>query len=268
VLDYHLIANFGELRIESIRSSRIEGWRDEQVSEHGMSRRNANKLLAILHGVFEHAVRKHGLLVNPVKDVEKLCESYDAACFDFYSPEEVRELVARASDAQDGALYLTAAFSGLRRGELIGLLWEDVDFENHSLRVWETVTRRERGRPKSRKSRTVPMVDDVASVLKALKGRERHTEPKDTVVANEDGGAIDGSALRRRYIEDLDCASCASMTCAIPLGRWRSTPSRSCRFRRGWGTRILRRRCATCTTRAAPTTHASSRAPSAPRRRI
>jgi len=206
VLDHHLIERFGDLRIESIGSSRVERWRDEQVRDHGMSRRNANKLLAILHGIFEHAVRKHGLLSNPVKDVEKLRESYDAARFDFYSPQEVRELVAEASDAQDGVLYLTAAFSGLRRGELIGLLWEDVDFENHSIRVWETVTRRERGRPKSRKSRTVPMVDDVASALKALKDRERHTAPNDPVFANEDGEAIDGSALRRRYIDDLDRA--------------------------------------------------------------
>lgn len=206
VLDHHLIATFGALRIESIGSARIERWRDEQVRDHEMSRRNANKLLAILHGIFEHSVRKHGLLRNPVKEVEKLRESYDAARFDFYSPEEIRKLVAKASDAQDGALYLTAAFSGLRRGELIGLLWEDIDFENHSIRVWENVTLRERGLPKSRKSRTVPMVDDVASALKALKRRERHTQPKDPVFAGEDGETIDGSALRRRYVADLDRA--------------------------------------------------------------
>jgi integrase len=103
-------------------------------------------------------------------------------------------------------LYLAAAFSGLRRGELIALLWEDVDFENHSIRVWENVTQRERGLPKSRKSRTVPMVDDVAGALTGLKARERHTHPKDPVFAGENGEPIDGSALRRRYIADLDRA--------------------------------------------------------------
>lgn len=206
VLDHHLIVTFGTLRIESIGSARIERWRDEQVKDHDLSRRNANKLLAILHGIFEYAVRKHGLLSNPVKDVEKLRESYDAARFDFYSPGEVRELVAKASDAEDGVLYLTAAFSGLRRGELIALLWEDVDFENHSIRVWENVTQHERGLPKSRKSRTVPMVDDVAGALKGLEARERHTQPKDPVFAGDNGEPIDGSALRRRYIADLDHA--------------------------------------------------------------
>ena len=68
------------------------------------------------------------------------------------------------------------------------------------------MTLRERGLPKSRKSRTVPMVDDVASALKALKRRERHTQPKDPVFAGEDGETIDGSALRRRYVADLDRA--------------------------------------------------------------
>ncbi len=206
VLDHHLIETFGALRIESVSSARIERWRDEQVQAHGMSRRNANKLLAILHGVFEYAVRRHGLLHNPARDVEKLRESYDAARFDFYSPEEIGKLVAKAESSQDGVVYLTAAFSGLRRGELVALLWEDVDFENHSIRVWETVTQRERGRPKSRKSRTVPMVEDVAGALKRLKARERHTQPKNPVFAGEDGEPIDGSALRRRYVADLDRA--------------------------------------------------------------
>jgi integrase len=206
VLDHHLIETFGALRVESIGAARIERWRDEQVSDHGMSRRNANKLLAILHGIFEHAVRRHGLLSNPARDVEKLRESYDAARFDFYSPEEIHQLVAKASDAQDGVLYLTAAFSGLRRGELVALLWEDVDFENHSIRVWESVSGGERGRPKSRKSRTVPMVDDVAGALKVLKAREHNTRPKDPVFVSESGEPIDGSALRRRYLAALDRA--------------------------------------------------------------
>ncbi len=206
VLDFHLLPSFGALRIESIKAPRIEAWRNEHVEQHGMSRRNANKLLAILHGIFERAVRKHGLLRNPVKEVPKLRESYDAARFDFYSPEEIRTLAAEVGDQQDGVIYLTAAFSGLRRGELLALLWEDVDFDNHSMRVWETVTRRERGRPKSRKSRTVPMVAEVAAALTRLKQRGVHVGAKDPVFINEDGEAMDGSALRRRYVSDLEAA--------------------------------------------------------------
>ncbi|HYI98801.1 MAG TPA: tyrosine-type recombinase/integrase [Thermoleophilaceae bacterium] len=51
------------------------------------------------------------------------------AGIDVFSREEVMALVDAAFDEQDGILYLTAAFTGLRIGELLGLRWEDVDFD-------------------------------------------------------------------------------------------------------------------------------------------
>jgi integrase len=63
------------------------------------------------------------LPTNPVADVDRIRISYDAARFDFYSPEEVYALARGAATEQDAALFLTAAFAGLRRGELVALRW-------------------------------------------------------------------------------------------------------------------------------------------------
>jgi integrase len=198
-LNAHLLPAFGELRIESITPARIERFRNERVRDGRLSRRNANRLLAVTHAVFVHACAYHHLQDNPAAHVKKLRESYEAARYEFFTPGQVHELAAAAASEQDAAVFLTAAFTGLRRGELVALRWRDVDFENQSIRVYEGYTR-QLGRPKSRRSRTVPMVDEVAVVLRTLLARGSHTDPHDLVFPGEGGGIADPSALRRRYM--------------------------------------------------------------------
>lgn len=206
-LDLHILPEFGKLRIESIKSPRIKRWRDNKVSEDEMERRQANMMLAIMHGIFKYAEKPYGLVVNPTDDVPRLRESYDSARYDFYTPEEIQTLADHAENDQDGVAYKVAAFTGIRRGELVALLWEDIDFKNHAIRVWEQIDRTgERDKTKSRRSRTVPMIDQAAEALTELKKRDEYTRPKDPVFVGEDGSAIDASALRKRFIKARDAA--------------------------------------------------------------
>jgi integrase len=197
-LNKYLLPEFGELRIEAISAARIERYRNRVLRAETVTRRNANRLLAVMHAIFVHACSHHRLQENPASGVKKLRETYDAARYDFYTPEQVHQLAAAAAGELDGAVFLTAAFTGLRRGELVALRWRDVDFENQSIRVYEGYTL-ELGRTKSRRSRTVPMVDEVAQVLRGLASRERYTGKNDFVFPSETGGISDPSALRRRY---------------------------------------------------------------------
>lgn len=68
-----------------------------------------------------------------------------------------------------GTLILTAAYTGMRLGELGGLMWEDVDWENGTIRV-ERQLRRDRSLvpPKNRRSRVIAMLDPVPAVLREL----------------------------------------------------------------------------------------------------
>ncbi len=201
-LDRHLLPAFGGKPVEALTTRVIEQWRAQRMADadNPLPRRTAVKLTAILHGIYERARRAYQLPTNPVADVERLRLSYDPASYDFYSPEEVRALVRVAASEQDGALFLTAAFQGLRLGEVLALRVRDVDFGSDALRVMGSVDIREGvGTPKSGHGRTVPMIRDVAKALARLLQREHFTGPDDFVFVGETGNHLDGSALRRRY---------------------------------------------------------------------
>ena len=169
-----------------------------------LTNRTRNKALTVLGGVLERARKVYGLPSNPARSVEKLRERYDATRFDFYSPEEVWALVRAAASEQDGAIYLTAAFTGLRRGELIALRWRDVDFERSAIRVSGSYANGKLTTPKSGHGRVVPMVPEVAEALARLSQRGALVGADDLVFPGEFGTFLDGSALRRRFV-----AACA-----------------------------------------------------------
>jgi integrase len=198
-LNSHLIPAFGKRRLEEVTTQAIEQWRGFEMAEGRLPRRTADKLVAILHGIFERARKAYGFASNPVDDVERFPAEYSGR-FDFYSPEEVWSLVRAAADNQDGAIFLTAAFTGLRRGEVLALRVRDCDFRRQVIRVEHSLDGRELGTPKSGKTRSVPMHPDVAGALARLVERERFTGQDDFVFVGPDGAPLDGSAVRRRYV--------------------------------------------------------------------
>jgi integrase len=152
-----------------------------------------------LHGIFKRAKRVWGLPSNPGEDIELLRER-PRVDFEVYSPEEVLALVRWAAGEEDAAIYLTAAFTGLRRGELIGLRWRDVDFPGSLIRVRRSYSYGGLTVPKSGKARAVPLAPEVARALARLGARPLWTGEDDLVFPGETGDFLDGSALRRRYL--------------------------------------------------------------------
>jgi integrase len=172
----------------------VETW----ISRMDRSASARAKELALMHGIFKRARKVYDLPNNPVADVEKppIGRSGDIEVF---SPEEVMALVRAATDAQDAAIFLTAAFSGLRRGELLALRWRDIDFAGSVIRVRASYAAGQVTTPKSGKVRSVPMAPDVAKALAELGARDYKTGDDDLVFVGRLGSFVDPSALRRRY---------------------------------------------------------------------
>ena len=202
----HLNPAFGGLALEQVTTETIEVWLASQLQAGRLSRRSLQKLVVLLNGIFRRARKVWKLPTNPVSEVERLAVPKRTR-IDFYSPAEVHALVRAASSVQDGALYLTAALTGLRLGELLALRWRDVDFTASSIRVTASYTAGQLGTPKSGHGRVVPMAEEVAQALAQLGQRPCHSGADDLVFPGEAGWYLDGSALRRRFLRARDQAA-------------------------------------------------------------
>lgn len=194
-LESHLLPAFTTMPLEDVTSAEIEAWRR---TLSGLSNRSKNKLLVMLNGIFRRAQSVYGLPANPVALIEKHPQRASGD-IQVFSPEEVWALVRAAASEQDGAIYLTAAFTGLRLGELRALRWRDVDFAGSTIRVRASYASGHLTTPKSGKVRAVPMAPAVAQALAQLGERQHWIGDDDLVFAGEAGGYLDGSALSRRY---------------------------------------------------------------------
>jgi len=193
---FHLLPAFGALPVEDITTDMVETWK----LTLDMSNATKIKVLTVLYGVMERARKRHRLAVNPVREVEKpRREGGQGDELQFYSPEEVLALVRAAESEQDAAIFLTAAFTGLRRGELVALRWRDVDFPGSVIRVSGSYSEGHLTRPKS-KVRAVPMAPEVATALARLGQRDRWTGDDDLVFPGVTGAYLDASALYRRFM--------------------------------------------------------------------
>ncbi|MBV9817414.1 MAG: site-specific integrase [Solirubrobacterales bacterium] len=189
-----LLPAFGSMALEEVTTEAIERW----LSGLGGAASSRTKSLVLLHGILKRASKVWGLQVNAAAEVEKpaLKRSGDIQVF---SPEEVWSLVRAAASEQDAAVFLTAAFTGLRLGELLALTWRDVDFAGSVVRVRGSYAAGVLTTPKSGKVRAVPLAPDVAEALAKLGARKMFVGEDDLVFCGEAGGYLDSSALRRRY---------------------------------------------------------------------
>jgi integrase len=155
----------------------------------------------------------------------------------------------------DLAIYLTAAMTGLRQGELLALRWRDVDWPARKIRVSGGMRNGQRRTPKSpTSSRAVPMADRVGGALDRLFQTSAYQGDDDLVFGHPHAGrpwiaARSRSGSSGRFSAPV-CERSASTISDIRSERgWPPPASRSEPSRHGWATPTSRRRWSTPTTR-------------------
>jgi integrase len=175
--------------------------------------------LNTMHSVFELGLRRKWCQTNPVKLADRPVIRTTETRIKFLDQGELEELLASpfpddVFGSVEPTLYLTAAMTGLRQGELLGLRWRDVDFAARKVRVVSPFVRGEFGDPKSEGSgRSVPLADRVAKALEALRARSPYAGDGDLVFCHpESGNPLDRAKLTRRFKKAVQTAGVREIT--------------------------------------------------------
>lgn len=131
MLNNHIKPYFKNRRIQDISSSDIEKYIFCKAKNLGNS--TIQKHLDLMNAVFDKAKKNRIILENPMEFVERVgAKSTEQA---FYTIEEMRKLLDSVKGTPiELAVYL-AGFMGLRRGEVAGLKWSDVDLEERVISI-------------------------------------------------------------------------------------------------------------------------------------
>lgn len=131
VLRLRVLPEFGSVRVSEVARGDLQGFVDKMLAE-GLSPSTIRNTLNPVQAIYRHAVRREVVAVNPTREVE------------LPAARGRRERIATAAEAtrlltalpdEDRAIWATAFYAGLRRGELQALRCSDIDLGRAEIAV-------------------------------------------------------------------------------------------------------------------------------------
>ncbi len=151
----NLLPHFGDMLISKISFRHIEAYKKIRIDQ--VKPATINRELACLKHIFNIAIKLKVVDENPVKGIKFYKEQQIE--MKILDDDEMKQLVEAASDSLKPIIVI-ALNTGMRKGEILKLRWNDVDFIENYIFVKET---------KSGIPRKVPMNNFVRDTLKSVK---------------------------------------------------------------------------------------------------
>ncbi|HWH61088.1 MAG TPA: site-specific integrase [Terriglobales bacterium] len=177
-LDKVISPRWGTSRLSEVKPIAVERWLNEMPGAAG----TRYKTKGVMGVLFQHAMRYEWTERNPIRLVrQSTMPEHEQIVLE---PIEIQALLSELKEPFR-TLILLASVTGLRRGELFGLKWEDVNFKEGEIHVRRSVVDQVEGPPKTLASRRpVPMSADLAIALENWKKQTSFPEPEHWVFAS------------------------------------------------------------------------------------
>lgn len=139
IVHKHIVPTLGNILLRELQADHVQRLYTEKLAS-GVSPRSTRLIHAVLHRALNHAL-KQGLVSRNVSDAATLPKvpRKEMKTLDDY---QVRQLIQATDDVQMQVLFWIAVTTGLRKGEILGLKWSDLDWQTRKLQIQRQVQRR------------------------------------------------------------------------------------------------------------------------------
>lgn len=178
----HILPRFGSLPLDKITVSYCQ----KQVNDWFSYYQKYSNLIGLTSRIIDYGIQLGQITTNPMKQVIRPRKSRQIDQMEYQAPfynkeqlEEFLTLLEEQENLQIFTMFRVLAFTGLRKGELQGLRWKDIDFIKNILTVNQTLAKDLAGKeifqtPKTKHSkRTISLDKKTLAILKTWKKEQQ-----------------------------------------------------------------------------------------------
>ncbi len=167
-VEKHLLPYFGSAQLIDIKQIDIQNFYATKSST--CSESLLHKMKLCLCGIFEAAIENDLIYKNPAKHAAYISQVEKHEKHVYTDGQIIKAKQYFKTDFFDVFLMLE---TGIRRGELLGLMWKDVDLKNKTLKIERSIAEKQGGGvvtmpPKWDSYRTIPISQELTEALQQL----------------------------------------------------------------------------------------------------
>ena len=193
-----IVAFWDDTPMEDITAQQVTSW----LGSFDYAQKTIKNILLVFRLIYNYAYVNYGVQNNPALHLRSP-KGKGKREREFPSETDIC-IVNANTDKPFGLMMYMALYTGLRRGELCALTWDDIDFDQKLIRVNKSTYWTDDHVPHTKAPKTasgereVPLMDSLADLLKPLQGK-----PKDKVFGDLHSYQIDKGI--RKYMEETGC---------------------------------------------------------------
>jgi len=208
IVNNHLIPYFGDYKLQDLKQKPINKY-FKKKDEDGLSKNTIRKHYDLLKDILKNAVNEEIILKNPLDKIEPL--KIDKKEMNFYTIEQLNKLFEVIKDDRMEIVVKLAGLLGLRREEIAGLKWKNIDLENNLITIAEARVQagkkiKDKGTKNTSSYRTLHMPDDIKDILLKIQRKQKDQKNILKNSYNNKGYVMaweNGEPYRPNYLSDL-----------------------------------------------------------------